>query len=535
MPTLRCGSALRLLRRLLVASAFAFAAAAAFGQAPAPTEPPRFEIRRFAVEGNTVLSTDTVEAVLAPHTGGRRSFADVQAAVDDLQQTYARTGFGAVQVLLPEQRLADGVVRIVVVEPPLRAVTIEGNSHFDSAGILRALPALRRGATPNTEELAAQIRLANENPARRLSVDLKREPGGSIEAAVTVRDDKPWKFGLVLDDTGTPSTGRLRTGVFFQHANVAERDHVLTTQYVTSLKHPDDVTIGGLNYRVPIPALGDAVDVYAAHADVDSGVVSELFTVRGRGSVLGVRYLRNLPPTARLQHRLTVGYERRTFDNRVGTIDGGEELLPDITVHPANVGYAATWTGERLQLELGTTLVRNIAGHSNGGSADFEAARTGARAGYSLLRWTLGIAVPLPGGWQLRLAGDGQATRDALVQGEQFGIGGHDSVRGFLEREISNDRGWRAGIELRSADFGARLGSGVSAQALVFHDQGRVSRNHALPGEGGSTSIGSVGAGLRLSIAPSMNARLDLAHVTRGVGSRVRGDERAHFSVGVVH
>jgi hemolysin activation/secretion protein len=530
--------ALRRLHRLVFACGaglVAIAAAPAPALAQAPGETPRFEVRRFAVEGNSVLAPAAIDDVLAPHTGPARSFADVQAAADALQRAYARAGFGAVQVSLPEQQLHDGVVRIVVLELPLRSVTIEGNSHFDDAAIRRTLPALRNATTPNTDDLAAQIRLANENPARRLSVDLKRDESGGIDATVAVRDEKPWKVGAVLDNTGTPATGRLRSGVFFQHANVADLDHVLTAQYVTSPEHVEEVTIAALNYRVPIQAFGDAVDLYAVHADVDSGVVGDLFTVRGRGSVVGVRYQHNLPPTAALRQRLSAGFEERRFDNQVGTVGGSPDLLADVTVHPASIGYSATWSGVRSAVELGTTLVRNIPGHAHGRAEDFEAARAGARAGYSLLRWSAALARDLPSGWQLRIVGDGQATRDALVAGEQFGIGGQDSVRGFLEREITNDKGWRASIELRSPDFGARLGNGVSAQALVFHDRGRVSRNDALPGEATGASIASVGVGLRLAMAPSTTARVDLAHVLRGAGVRARGEDSVHFSVGVAY
>ena len=541
-PPARCGpgSPRRIIGAfalLLVALATAPGTARAATPQPAPHEaaPPRFSVAGFEVEGNTVLPAHRIHEVLSLHTGADRSFTDVQAAADALQQAYARAGFGAVRVSLPEQRLMNGVVRLIAVEPPLRSVTITGNTHFDSASIRRSLPALRRSTTPNTDDLAAQIRLANENPARRISVELRRDENGGIEATVSVVDEKPWKVGLLLDNTGTPATGRLRSGVFLQHANAADRGDVLSVQYVTSPGHVKEVTIGAINYRLTVPPLGDAVDLYAVHADVDSGVVSDLFNVRARGSVLGLRYQLNLPPTAAIRHRLLAGLERRTFDNQVGLVGGSRDLLADVTAHPASLGYAATWTGERLQLELGATLVRNLPGGTNGRGSDFEAARTGARAGYSLLRWSAGITQTLPGAWQLRAVGEGQATRDPLIAGEQFGIGGQDSVRGFLEREISSDKGARASFELRSPDLGVRLGAGVAAQALVFYDLGHVARNAVLPGEVASANIASIGAGLRVTIAPRATARLDLAHVLRGAGLRVRGDERAHFSLGVAY
>ena len=500
---------------------------------PDTASPPTFAVRRFAVEGNTVLDPTRVDAALAAYLGEARSFADVQAAVAALQAAYARAGFGAVRVFLPEQTIASGTVRITVVEPQLRRVAIDGADAFDADRIRRALPALSEGSTPNTDDLAAQIRLANDNPARRLSVELRSDASGDIDAAVTVREQKPWRIGVVVDNTGTPATGRVRSGMFFQHANVAERDHVVTAQFVTAPEHTDRVAIGAFNSRVPLPGVGDAIDVFGVHADVDSGVVSELFNVRGRGSVVGARYQLNLRPTAAWRHRVSLGLERRIFDNHVETFDG-TDLVPDVTANPASIGYAASWSRERTLVELGATVVRNLPGGAHGHAADFDAARAGAPAGYGLLRWSLAATQALPGDWQLRLSAEGQATRDALVSGEQFGIGGQDSVRGFYEREIINDKGVRAGVELRTPEAAAFGGSGT-AQALAFYDVGRVTRNQPLPGEVAQANIASVGVGVRISIAPSATARLDVAHVLRGAGVRPRGDESVHFSIGLAY
>ena len=108
-------------------------------------------------------------------------------------------------------------------------------------------------------------------------------------------------------------------------------------------------------------------------------------------------------------------------------------------------------------------------------------------------------------------------------------------MRGFYEREIINDKGVRASFEVRGPEFGASFGTGVAAQALMFYDVGRVTRNHALPGETTHATIASVGVGLRMAIAPAATARIDLAHVLRGAGVRPRGDESAHFSIGIAY
>jgi hemolysin activation/secretion protein len=496
---------------------------------------PMFEIRSFSVAGNTVLAASRIDAALAPFTGTARTFADVQAAVAALQAAYTQAGFGAVRVVLPEQEVTSGAVRLEVVEARLRNVKVDDAAHSDTGNIRRSLPSLRAGATPNTDDLAREIRLANENPAKRISVDLKTESPGQIDAVVSVQEDKPWKIGAVFDDTGTPTTGRTRVGAFFQHANVADLDHVATLQYITSPDRPGDVTIAALNYRVPLPSFGDSLDLFGIYANVDSGVVGDLFDVRGSGTVVGVRYNQNLQPTASYQHRWLYGLENRRIDNRVGPVGGRPDLVPNVTVHPASIGYAATWSGEGRQLDFSGTGVRNIPGGADGGAAGIAAARAGANARYAIFRYAATLVQELPTDAQLRVAIEGQYTRNALVSGEQFGIGGQDSVRGFDERELTNDRGDRATLEIQTPNFGERIGPDAAARALLFADQGWLWRNHPLPGESVATHISSVGAGLRVSVAPSWRVRVDAARVIQGGGVRARGDKRLDFSIGYAY
>ena len=357
---------------------------------------PLFEIQRFAVAGNTTLSPRQIDQALAPYAGPQRSFADVKAAAAALQTAYAAAGFGAVRIAVPEQQVGSGEVRLEVIESRLHRVTVSGNTRFGSDNIRRSLPSLREGTTPNTGDLSREIRLANENPSRRLSVELKGEAAGEIDAEISVRDEAPWKIGALLDNSGSPSTGRTRVGAFFQHANVGDLDHVATLQYITAPEHPGDVTIAALNYRVPVPALGDWIDLFGVHADVDSGVVGDLFNVRGRGTVAGIRYSHEMQGSAGYRHRWTLGLERRKVDNRVTLVGGSPELVPDVTVHPVSLGYAATWSGEAQQLEVTGSWIRNLPGGSHGTAADIEAARAGAAARYALLRYGISYTCTLP-------------------------------------------------------------------------------------------------------------------------------------------
>jgi len=132
-----------------------------------------FEIVRFEVQGNTLLPQPSIEAVLAPFTGAKREFSDVERAIEALRAAYHRRGFKLVQVVLPEQGLTDGVVHLQVVEAHIGKVMVEGNRVFDQTNIRRSLPGLREGEVPDLDRISASLKLANESPAKKTTLQLQ--------------------------------------------------------------------------------------------------------------------------------------------------------------------------------------------------------------------------------------------------------------------------------------------------------------------------------------------------------------------------
>ena len=218
-------------------------------------------------------SPQDAERILAPYTGPDRSLADIQRAREALEAAYSAKGYGAVQVLLPEQEVARGEVVLRAVEAKLGKVTVEGNRFFDEPNIRASLPSLQPGSSPNTARSAKDLRVANENPSKQTTVTLRSgATEGEVDAVVRVVDQDPLKFMVSVDNTGTPQTGDWRIGAGVQHSNLWNRDHILNFQYVTApyqegdpdplaLPPNKDVEIWGASYRVPIYSLGDSLDL----------------------------------------------------------------------------------------------------------------------------------------------------------------------------------------------------------------------------------------------------------------------------------
>ncbi|QNM97680.1 ShlB/FhaC/HecB family hemolysin secretion/activation protein [Chitinimonas koreensis] len=510
----------------LYAAAFLVALATT---AAAAEETIRFPIQRFQVDGNTVLPGDDIQSALKPYLGEGRDFADVQRALEALEALYRRAGYGAMQVYLPEQELNQGVVTLKVVEAKLGEVHIEGNQYFGEQNIRRALPALKEGAVPNTAKVARDLRLANDSPSRRMVVSLQ---GGDtpqlVDVAVKVTDEKPWRAFALADNTGDDETGRSRLSFGYQHSNLFDRDHVLTAQATTSPEKPSKVKIFGLGYRLPIYGWGDSLTLYGGYSNVDSGALQGLFNVNGKGKVAGARYALDLPARGDYQHKLLLGVDWRRFETQTTFASGTQ--LPDstYTLRPASLTYQAQRQGPRWSYDFNLGAAYNM-----GQDYELERAtgRQGARLNYGIARLGGNLYFSLPAEWTVHAGLNAQFSDDALPAGEQFGLGGANSVRGFDERALSNDSGLSVSFEGYTPELTrGRLGDGLNLRALAFADWGRVSRNLALPGEAHDDELAGAGLGLRLGWGKYASLKVDVASALKDGGNRQRGDTKAHVS-----
>lgn len=498
---------------------------------------PKFSIQSFDVSGDTILGSALINSLVAPFTGKDKDFGDVQRALEALEGAYRARGFGVIQVSLPEQDITRGVVRFNIIQPKIGKVTVEGNNHFSTANVRRALPSVKEGETPNSIEIARNLQIAAEHPVKQTNVLLRSGASdGIVDANVRISDDRPWRLVATLDDSGTADTGYTRLGIGYQHTNLFDRDHTLSLQYITSPSKMDQVSIYGFGYRIPYYRLNSSLDLYAGYSDVDSGTVQGLFTVSGSGTIFGGRWNYYLPKWDDIDQKVFFGLDYRAFKNNValGSVGG---LVPDITVHPVSVGYAGLKRMSASEWSFNASLSTNLPGGNDGSGADFRRTRSSATENYMILRAGTSFAHAFRNEWQGRIAVSGQYTENALIPGEQFGIGGPDTVRGYLPREAANDRGYATQMELYTPNLAGKVGLDDKwrARLVGFYDFGAVSRNKALASEQAGKYLASTGIGLRLGFGKSVSLRVDLAQILKAHGTRQTDDQRLNASLAVIY
>ena len=527
--------------------------------AAAAVPEPRFNIEKFNVRGATLITAEGLRLILAPFIGKGKDFGDVQRALEAIEKSYTSKGYSAVQVVLPEQQIDKGEVEFDVVEAKIGKIVVEGNKYFDEANIRASMPKVQQGQAPNIFEISDNLRVVNENPAKQTTVLLRSgTEEGQVDAVMRVADERPNKLSFTLDNTGTQQTGIFRAGLGYQNANMFNRDHVLNAQFVTAPNGADvpnrlglypsrHVLILGAQYHIPFYRQGDSLDFSAGYSTVNSGVVANLFNISGSGTILGTRYNQNLDKIGDLEHKLGYGLDWRAYKSLVTQIGvGGAGLVPDVTVHPVSLTYSGAYRKNDSDTNFFVSASQNLPGGNDAGTGAFQGdpyavparppARDGANPRYFVTRWGFNHNRALPRDWQFRLGMSGQLTRDMLIPGEQFGIGGADSVRGFLEREIINDNGYRGTVEFYSPDFGGVVPlTGARMRALAFYDWGGVKRIRPTVLEAHAQHVASAGLGLRFSRNTNLSVRLDLATVMDSGGLQKIGDVRLHASLAYVY
>lgn len=495
-----------------------------------------FDIDRFQVDGNTVLRPSLVDSLLAGFTGKARDSKDIEAAIRALETAYHKRGYVLAKVVLLDQGTPPGVVHLSVIEPRIGKITISGNAFHNEANIRRSLPHFIEGAVLNTTDLSVDIRIANENPSKKATPQL--QVGGdvdSIDAAIQIADEKSWSAGAVLDNSGVDAPGRTHVTVQYEYFNLWGLDHVLSLQYTTSTEHPSDVKVYGAGYHIPLYADGDSLDFYGSYSDVNSGSVSAGLvdlTVSGAGTVFGAHFTHNLPQLGLYNSQLVAGFDRKAFRNVMNTED--QQLGGDVTVDPLSLSYVGQWVFSAGNANVYLTAARNVPGGSQGSDANFTTARSGATPNYGLLRYGAGLARTVFRGWFVRLAVNGQATHDALVPGEQFGVGGAASVRGLEERELVGDGGITATAEIYTPDLCVILhNTRTHCNLLGFVDDGHLSLNDALSGEASHEAVSSTGAGLRFTYGRTLSLQMDYGQVFSTSDEILTGDRRLHALMAV--
>jgi hemolysin activation/secretion protein len=191
------------------------------------------------------------------------------------------------------------------------------------------------------------------------------------------------------------------------------------------------------------------------------------------------------------------------------------------------------------QDDLGNTSA-SLSGSFNfvGDSADFAQAAysTNARARFGKLNISLSRELKFYREWSLVTRAGAQASSEALINNEQFALGGLNTVRGYFEGESYGDSGWFAGFEARTpflrtsvASFNGLVSTWV--RAAVFMDYGQRFLSEAALSLKPTESLWGVGFGLSANINNHFDLRVAVGWPLIATPFSRAGEPHTHFAL----
>ena len=485
---------------------------------------PGFTVTHYEVSGNNPLSADATAAILEPFKGQKHGLSDLTAAAKGLEQALRAKGFIFHRVALPPQTIEHETVMLKVTSLQVGSVSVTGNKHFSERNVLRTLPSLAVGGTPDIQRLARSLALANDQPDRHLTLNLKEsDKPDSVDAELSVQDRRPWSVFANISNLGSPDIASSRLAVGAQHSNLLGMDDAVTVIYTTSPEDTENVKQAVINYRMPTYRLAGVSTFYYAHSDINSGRIQDVFEVSGAGDFYGYAYSQYLNQVGAWRQQVGAGLDDRLFRNNVafqGVPIGGQ-----VRSRPLTLRYQGEYRGSWLVADLNLSYVRNLGGGDHNDGRNYERSRAHARAEWDAFRYDARVTASLPRNWQAVVMFEGQVAGEAMIAGEQFGVGGVGSVRGFQERGVTGDDGERLGVEIWAPPlpFGVRL--------LAFFDAGHVERYFSQVGEIDHDVIASTGLGLRWQWRQQLSLAIDYGQDIDDARDRSAGGTKCHVSM----
>jgi hemolysin activation/secretion protein len=506
----------------------------------------RFPITSYVVEGSEILPQAKIDAVLEPYKGADRQLSDVEAARGELEKAYQKAGYPTVVVMIPEQTIESGVVKLQVVEGRLVEITVTGNEHYERFNIRQKMPSLQPGVLLYEPTFVKELATVNGNPDLKVAPILKpgTEPG-TVNLELKTKDRLPVHGKIEGDNKGPITTPRDRLVAEIQHTNLFGGDEILTVNTVQTPTDWGAVQNYGMSFVYPVRYPDHLLAVYASKSKSDSVLA-------------GFRYIFPLFSGGDNTHQLSVGIDYKRLEKTTASFpDGGTAVvLSPVQYTPASIGYTGFYP-DRLGLTKASLSAKGyIASVIPGGAKkDFAGDpndpfgspgnRAGSTGTFAVLQSGLDRTHILPGDFTLVLHADGQWASQPLIPAEQYFAGGMDSVRGYLTYEAIGDHAVRGRAELTTPELFAipidriwqrRKSSDytIRVKLAAFYDAAQIWVLQAPAGQTNQFRLEGVGGGIRVKFPKDIGQLIvDQGFALRETLNTKRGDSFVHFSVGL--
>ena len=475
-------------------------------EAPSTQGPPAATVKvsDFSISGNTLLSNEELQAVLAPYKGQELTFQGLRDLADKLTEAYNARGFLTVRAFLPEQTVRGGVVKLLVTEAKRGNVSYQGNESYSTEYLQWMMEPALEGDYLNKDDVERQILLINESQGLKSSTILEAgEKPGTVDLTVNSEENKIQRFSLDYNNYGSRFTGYDRPGALIELGNLTGNGDKLSLRAMRSVAS-QGVTLVTANYSIPVSNEGTRLSFLYSNSAFAVGRELQVLDLRGDAQVYGGFVSHPFIRSAKANVDFNGGLLFQDINNSVLGTPIGRDRLRELIL-----GVSGDWSEDAARNFFSFRLTQDT-GRLLGGFGPNEAFTTRqAGGGFTKLNMDLGRVQRVSDQAFFIARGSHQFALAPLPTAEQFSLGGPDSVRGYRQASYLGDGGYNLSAEFRYSPLEDNLDL---FQVAAFLDHGGAYLKRPQPGEIANVSATGAGIGVRFKPTDNMVIRADLGY-----------------------
>lgn len=406
-------------------------------------------VRKFRFIGNTVFSEQALSRITAPYENREIISEELQEVRHKLSLYYVNKGYLNSGVVIPDQEVKEGIIRLQIIEGKLSDIEVSGNTWLRSGYIAKRL-ALGAGSPLNIYKLQERLLILRQNPLiERINAELG--PGVTVGKGilkVKVAEQRPYTLTLAFNNYRSPSIGSKQGEVVAAHSNLTGWGDRLWARYGLT-EGVDEVAA---TYAIPLNAYDTTLGL---RFDRSSAlVIEEPFSeldITSETETYGVALSQPFYLSPYQTFSIGLALERRHSETFLLGIPfsfspGVRNGKSDVTV----VRFSQEWLSRSLTQLIAARSIFSV------GIDALDATVNPSPPDGKFFTW-LGQFQ-----WVRRLPhrdsevlfrSDVQLAGETLLPIEKFPIGGANSVRGYRENQLVRDNGWVSSLEFRVPVF----------------------------------------------------------------------------------
>ena len=413
---------------------------------------------------------------------------------------------------------------------------VDGNAWLSSEGILKSI-LWTEGEVFNYGRFHAAAAALNRN--RFVKVDSKLRPRRTengeiiVDADFKVEDHIPLVFtsGIANDGVEQSSGWRASAGFeWWQPFGLSDKfsfDWLTDGEYLNSFSGQYSGSSGDNWSWVTFAGYSES--------EYDDLIAPVNFDLIGEGIHAGFLLSRNFSLFTNGSSAFNFGLTYLDLENRVSTT--GWNIDKSLRFVVPRIGFQGMVESSDAFPGRSFWSISLLSDAGSANDSDLIAQRAGTSSGFFAGQMAYTTLQPLSfirDDLSLFINASGQIASKPLPASLQKYMGGVNSVRGYQEREASGDHGVYVNAELRLRSSPDKTDSkSFSIQPFFFYDFGFVNDHDDAPlsASDDSTTMHSVGSGIRANVVKHFNAGLHFGLPLKNTPDSKAQDPRVHFNL----